>query len=192
MAAQTDSSAPPGIATAKVAILENEIGEVSVDSSVFSGLAGVGAGGAGGGIQLRELFSGCVCCSLAGELVDAVRDLQATVHPEWLIIEATGLAIPESAADLLRKAITDLEGLLTVVLVDAARFSVLEKISPLIGKQPKTADVLLLNKVDLVDEAVRGQVTSRLREINASASILEVVASEPIAQDVLAEMIKGA
>jgi G3E family GTPase len=174
----------------RVAILENEIGQVSVDSATLSELA-VGADGIGKeGFALRELFSGCVCCSLTGEMIDTVRDLQSTVQPQWLIIEATGLAVPENAAAVLREGIADLDGLLTIVLIDAARFMVLEKVSPLVAEQAKTADVLLLNKVDLVSDAAKGQVLAKLRALNNTALILEVVASKPIAVECFEELIE--
>jgi G3E family GTPase len=175
---------------ARVAILENEIGQVSVDSTTLSGLAASSGAASGGGFELRELFSGCVCCSLTGEMIDTVRELQAAVQPEWLIIEATGLAVPENAAAVLREGIADLEGLLIVVLIDAARFMVLEKVSPLVAEQAKTADVLLLNKVDLVSDAVKEQVLAKLRALNVAALILEVVASEPIASERFGELIE--
>jgi G3E family GTPase len=164
---------------AKVAILENEIGKISVDGTTLKAR----------GIEVRELFSGCVCCTLTGELSDTVRSLQEQIAPDWLIIEATGLAYPDKAAAAVRASATGLGRLRVLVLADAARFLALEKISPLVAGQPESADVILLNKVDLVDEAKKTALRARLHSINATAKVLEVVATEPIPTELWQEVL---
>ena len=157
----------------RVAILENEIGEVNIDSSYLTGLTP-------GRFALRELFSGCVCCTLSGELADAVKGLQDAIAPQWLIIETTGLAEPAKAAEKLRRTTSGLGRLLTIVLVDASRFLVLQKIGALVDQQVSGADVLLLNKADLVDAAALADLRARLHDLNPSAPVYETVATRGI------------
>ena len=71
---------------ANIVILENEIGEISVDDKVLKG----------SGYQVKGLFAGCVCCTLAGELPSTVRQIERDIHPDWIIMEATGVAFPYS------------------------------------------------------------------------------------------------
>ncbi|MDR1422643.1 MAG: hypothetical protein LBI64_07260 [Coriobacteriales bacterium] len=173
------SQVTTGAASARVAILENEIGKISVDGAQLKAR----------GIEVRELFSGCVCCTLSGELADTVYELQEALEPDWLIVEATGLAYPDKTAEAVRVRASALERLRIVVLVDAARFLALEKISPLVAGQAACADVLLLNKIDLVDDAKRCAVRARLTELNPKAPIVEIVATEPIGDALWQELL---
>ena len=65
----------------KVAIIENEIGDVGIDDKVIVNQ----------GFSVTNLFAGCACCSLSGELVYNIKTIQKELNPEWLIIEATGI-----------------------------------------------------------------------------------------------------
>ena len=67
-----------------VTIIENEIGEVGVDDKVLKAQ----------GLQVRELFAGCACCTGGADLLADIRTIRDSVGPEWIIIEATGVAYP--------------------------------------------------------------------------------------------------
>ena len=69
---------------ANIVILENEIGEISVDDKVLGAA----------GYEVRGLFAGCVCCTLAGELPSSIRQIERELNPDWLIMEATGVDLP--------------------------------------------------------------------------------------------------
>jgi G3E family GTPase len=163
----------------RVAILENEIGKVSVDGATLRSQ----------GIEVRELFSGCVCCTLTGELASSIMEIEQKLQPHWLIIEATGLAFPDKTAEIVRDYAENLESLKIVVLIDAEHFLVLDSIVPLISGQPKFADLLLLNKVDLVDEQIQQETIDRLREINTDAPLFEIVATESLPDELLQEVL---
>jgi G3E family GTPase len=164
---------------AKVAILENEIGKVSVDGSTLRAQ----------GIEVRDLFAGCVCCTLTGELASALREIETQVMPDWLIVEATGLAYPDRTADLIREYAINLEALRIIVLVDAEHFLILDTIVPLISGQPRFADIVLLNKVDLVEDTTRRETVDRLREINSEAPLFEIVAIEQLPDTLWQEVL---
>lgn len=157
----------------KVAIIENEIGQVGIDGATLSGA----------GVTLRELVSGCICCSLSGELEATVRVLQWQLNPEWLLVEATGLAYPDKTVENVRKGAAHLSSLKLIVLVDAARFRALKTVSPLINAQIIPADLLILNKVDLASDTELDFVRGQLRALNPNAQILEVSALEPLTDD---------
>ena len=72
----------------KAAIIENETGKVNLDVLEFSN------------IQVRPLTSGCVCCTLKGNMVAAVKELLRTVDPDYIIIEATGAADLQSIREI--------------------------------------------------------------------------------------------
>ena len=79
----------------KVAIIENEVGDVGIDDKVL----------VNEGFSVKNLFAGCACCSLAGELVYSIRMIQKELNPEWLIIEATGIAHPGSMRETIKKGL---------------------------------------------------------------------------------------
>jgi G3E family GTPase len=70
----------------RLAIVMNEFGEIAIDSKIIGGK----------NVQMAELGGGCVCCSLLGEFDAAVHEIIATVAPEWIVVETTGVAEPDA------------------------------------------------------------------------------------------------
>jgi G3E family GTPase len=66
-------------------ILENEVGEVGIDDAFLRS----------GGFKVDNLFSGCACCTVSGELVTAASRVRKEYDPDWLILETTGVAYPK-------------------------------------------------------------------------------------------------
>lgn len=127
----------------KTVILENEIGEVGVDDRVLSGA----------GYDVRGIFAGCVCCTMSGELTLTVQAILRDIGPEWIIMEATGMAFPQN----VKENLSDTLGIDARIccLVDAKRWPrLLKPMAHLLPLQLKEADVVLINKIDLVDESV--------------------------------------
>ncbi len=152
-----------------VMIIENEIGEVGVDDKVLKAQ----------GLQVKELFAGCACCTGGADLLADIRTIRDTVKPEWIIIEATGVAYPlqikESVEACFRIPVKIL------ALADAKRWKRLHAyMAQLIEGQVDTADCILLNKVDLVTEAEADAIVEELRSYNASAAIHKVIANKPM------------
>lgn len=160
---------------AKLVIVENEVGKVSVDSETLGGF----------NLEYRELVSGCVCCSIAGEYEESLQEIEREMNPEWIIVEATGLAYPDRLIDSTKKAARNLNRLRVLVLVDAARFLTLQKVSPIIAGQIQFADFILLNKIDLVDDEKRAEVQQCLKELNQKAEIIELVATSSIKKETM-------
>lgn len=70
--------------------------------------------------MVTDIFSGCVCCSLNSDLISGIQEVTATTNPQWIIIEATGVAFPGKIAESLRKSL-GLESWI-VTLIDAKRW----------------------------------------------------------------------
>lgn len=147
----------------KTAVIVNEFGEVGIDGEILRGRD----------IDVIELNSGCMCCTLRGSLSLGIDELRAK-GVERVIVEATGVAQPaelvETLADAAQSGI-DVGPLVTVV--DAHKF---EKLASMLGDfyvdQIENADVLILNKIDLVT-ADQLEATSReLRSLNADADLV--------------------
>jgi G3E family GTPase len=149
----------------RLAIVMNEFGELAIDSQVLSGK----------NILMAELAGGCVCCSLVGEFEAAIKEIVETVHPEEIVIETTGVAEPDALVGDIQEnlPIVILDAVVTVVDADAmVRY-------PAIGHtgrvQIRMADLILLNKVDLVPEDIPGKLRNTLRDLNPAALIFESV-----------------
>ena len=76
----------------KVAILENEAGEIGVDGAVLKNR----------GLDAVELTNGCICCTLTGTLQSTMRNIERDIDPDILIIEPTGLALPHKVAEMVK------------------------------------------------------------------------------------------
>lgn len=149
----------------KIAVLMNEFGEVGIDSTVIKGKD----------IDMIELSGGCVCCSLTGEFEAAIREIRVKVKPELIVIETTGVAEPDAiVGDILE----NIEGVRLDAIVTIADADSLVRF-PSIGHtgrvQIEMADVLLLNKTDLVSPEQKEEVKNKLSELNSNALILEAV-----------------
>ncbi len=156
-----------GSADRRMALLINEFGELAIDSRVVEGK----------NVRIAELLGGCVCCSLAGEFEAAIAEIIDSAHPDEIVVETTGIAEPDALiGDLENIPGVRLDAAVTVVDADAtARF-------PSIGHtgriQIETADLILLNKIDLLARERIGPVRQIVREINPSAPIFETIRCE--------------
>jgi G3E family GTPase len=152
----------------RLAILMNEFGEIAIDSRVI----------AGKNVQMIELAGGCVCCSLTGELEAAVQEIIDAVHPELIVLEATGVA----EADALVYEIEDniplvrLDGV--VAIVDAYASIKFPRMGYTTRTQLESADILLINKIDLVNADELKQVEEQVRQHNGRATVFKAVRCE--------------
>ena len=147
---------------AKIAIVMNEFGEITIDAKVIQGE----------NVRIAELGGGCVCCSLLGEFEAAVTEIIKKVAPEMIIVETTGLAEPEALVFNIQEALPQcrLDGVVSVIDADMLiRFPELGHTTRL---QIEGADMLLLNKLDLVDTNQVEPLQGKLREINPNAAII--------------------
>jgi G3E family GTPase len=163
----------------RLGVLVNDFGAINIDQRLVDVMAG----------ESMSLTNGCVCCSMRGNLVTTVLDLlRRPDPPEALLIEASGIADPASIAAAFRTAAlrpnTRIDGIVTVVDAENARNPRLDR--ELIAEQIRTADIVLLNKSDLVDESVHGDLIAWIRSIAATARIVPTVQA-----DVPVEIIMG-
>lgn len=168
----------------ETAVLINEYGEVALDHLLVREVQE--------GVML--LSSGCICCTVQGELVDTLRELylgriQGEV-PDFarLVIETTGLADPVPivaalARDPMFKSWYRLEGIVTTV--DAALGSSQLDQNDEAVKQAAVADRLLLTKCDLADDDQILAIKSRLHDLNPGAEVIEVARGEVDPQSIL-------
>ena len=152
----------------KTAVLVNEFGEIGIDNDLVDTT----------GEDMVELSNGCICCSINGELMEAVERIMERPDPlDYIVVETTGLADPLPVAmTFLGSELRDQTRLDSIItLIDAENFddSVLETE---VGRaQVIYGDILLLNKCDLVSEERLETVEQQLRAVKNDARILRSV-----------------
>ncbi|GAN68760.1 CobW family GTP-binding protein [Acetobacter orleanensis] len=149
----------------KYAVVINEFGELGVDNDLV----------VDADEEVFEMNNGCICCTVRGDLIRILGSLMKRRNKfDGIIIETTGLADPAPVAQTFFadedvRSKTRLDAVVTVV--DALNFLQTLKESPEAYQQIAFADVIILNKTDLVDDAQLKAVEDAIRKINAFAPI---------------------
>lgn len=152
----------------RIAVLVNDFGSVNIDAALIENREG----------DVVSLENGCICCSLADGLVAAVvRLIQRDLPPEHILIETSGVSDPIEVAGTFSdpdlQPYAPLEGIVTVV--DAELAPTLDgEMSALAKRQVVAADIAILNKIDLVDEAGKQRARDWVNEQSSNVRMLEV------------------
>ena len=172
----------------RIAVIENEFGEVGIDDSLVKQRYSTTE-------DIFEMNNGCICCTVRGDLIRILSKLfRMKAKLDGIVIETTGLADPGPVAqtffmDESMKEFARLDGIVT--LVDAKHIEQHldeekpEGVENESVQQVAFADRLLLNKLDLVEEADLARVEERLREVNRYAPIVRCQNSEVAMDKVL-------
>lgn len=155
----------------KTAVLVNEFGEIGIDNELIVTTDD----------NMVELSNGCVCCTINEDLVNAVyKILERPDKIDYLVVETTGVADPLPVAlTFLGTELRDMTRLDSIVtMVDCANFSLDLFNSEAAYSQIAYGDVIVLNKIDLVDEADVDRLEIRIREIKEGARILRTEKSQ--------------
>ena len=156
----------------RFAIIENEFGEVGVDERILSEKADE---------EVIEVMNGCICCTVRGDLVVALKKLYTKISQfDAVLIETTGLADPAPVAQTFFvddeiQALFRLDGIITVTdskhILARIDDEKPEGVENEAAEQVAFADRILLNKTDLVEPAELDAIEERLKKLNPTASI---------------------
>jgi G3E family GTPase len=151
----------------KVAIIVNEVGEVGVDGAVIDSF----------GLKSVEITEGCICCSLSGSLQNTLRAITREFKPDIIMIEPTGIALPSIVAKLVRMAMIGEDRMITICLIDAYRaLKLFNEANLFVSRQIAGADIVAVNKMDLVSEDVSKKVAKILEEMSPQSEIVYISA----------------
>ncbi|APR77641.1 Putative metal chaperone, involved in Zn homeostasis [Minicystis rosea] len=149
----------------RIAVIENEFGEIGIDNELVVGTDE----------EIFEMNNGCICCTVRGDLIRILGNLMRRKDRfDYILVETTGLADPAPViqtffVDEEVKTQTALDGLVTVV--DARHLLLHLDDSTECQEQVAFADVILLNKTDLVTPAELDEVEARIRALNRFATV---------------------
>ena len=146
-----------------VAVIQNEIGEVGLDGKLLDQ-----------DYAVTEIDEGCICCSLVGNLKSAIHGILSEFQPDYIILETTGLANPANLLDELGEVQELIRFDSVTTIVDALNIEESIENYSVAVNQVRVADVILLNKKDMITEQRYHEVSAMLREVNPSAPLVPV------------------
>ena len=154
----------------RVAVLVNDFGDIDIDGALITSADD----------DVISLANGCVCCSLADGLLEAfavVRERAADL--DRVVVEASGVADPASIVRFGKAAGFSVGRVVVVVDAETVRRRATDRyVGDTVVRQIETADVCVVNKVDLVDAAETGRVRDWLAETAPGADVIETVRCE--------------
>jgi G3E family GTPase len=167
----------------KVVVIVNDFGTVGIDGSLMTKY----------GLEVMELASGCVCCTLGPDLLQTVMDIEEKLGPDMIVVEPTGVADPQAIIKVLEQYKRGQPLLIrSAVVVDASRFDVILKaLERPMTAQVRAANIIMLNKMDTVSEAELGRMVEVLRTINADVPIIPISAVQGTNVDRFVETVIG-
>jgi G3E family GTPase len=155
----------------RVAVMVNDFGAVNIDSELVVSVDGDDA-------DMVSLSNGCICCTIRGDLLRAMIDLlRRTETPEYIIIETSGVSDPAGVASTFMmpdlKPFVRLDSILTVIDAEQGGDALQGDHYFLAMSQVGVADIVVINKADLVDGVQLQEIKTWVREIVPRARILE-------------------
>jgi len=153
------------IAGEQVVLIENEFGEIGIDGGFLKDA----------GIEIREMNSGCICCSLVGDFGKSLVEVLIKYQPERVIIEPSGVGKLSDVMNAVRDVAKNLDVKLNsaVTIVDAAKCKMyMKNFGEFFNNQVENAGTIVLSRTDVADAKKVQQDVELLREHNTTASIM--------------------
>ena len=148
----------------KLVLIENEFGEIGIDGGFLQDA----------GINIREMNSGCICCSLVGDFGKALTQVIADYHPDRIVIEPSGVGKLSDVIGAVNKVTGgDVTLGYTVAVVDAGKVKSYSKnFGEFYNNQVQTASTIILSRTDAIPQDKLDKAVELLRELNPQATIV--------------------
>ena len=148
----------------KLVLIENEFGEIGIDGGFLQD----------SGINITEMNSGCICCSLVGDFGKALKKVIAEYHPDRILIEPSGVGKLSDVIAAVSKVTNDEVTLgYTVAVADAGKVKVyMKNFGEFYNNQIETASTIILSRTDSIPQSKLDTAVAMLREHNAVATIV--------------------
>ena len=149
----------------QVVLIENEFGEIGIDGGFLKEA----------GIEIREMNSGCICCSLVGDFGASLKEVISKYHPDRILIEPSGVG---KLSDVIKavQGVAEETGLVLnsyTTVVDAKKCKMyMRNFGEFFNNQVEYAGAIIMSRTDIVDEAKAQAAMELLREINPKATII--------------------
>ncbi|MBW2612848.1 MAG: GTP-binding protein [Deltaproteobacteria bacterium] len=145
-------------------VIVNDFGKVGIDGMLLQGY----------GPEVIELASGCICCTLAIDLIQTLKQVRKRLKPNRIIIESSGISDPEGILSALKApeliGTMSLNKIITVLSADA--WEAREVFGDVFFSQLQKADLILLNKIDLLDDGAVPVVLQEIHDVIPNAGVV--------------------
>lgn len=162
----------------KVAIIENEFGDINIDGDRLEEA----------GVEITSIASGCICCTLSGDFQEAIVELIKEYSPDRIVIEPTGVGMLSDIIMAVNKTkeTEDVELNMAMTIVDVLEFEdYIDVFGRFFSDQIENADVIALSKAQLTDENTVNDVINSVREMNPNANLIATSWDELKASEIL-------
>ena len=149
----------------QVVLIENEFGEIGIDSGFLREA----------GVEIREMNSGCICCSLVGDFGASLKEVIETYHPDRILIEPSGVGKLSDVKRAVENVKTDADVVLNsaTTVVDVKKCKMyLKNFGEFYKNQVESAGAIILSRTDIADEDKVEQAVARIRALNPDAPII--------------------
>ena len=149
----------------QVVLIENEFGEIGIDGGFLKEA----------GIEIREMNSGCICCSLVGDFGQALAEVENKWHPDRILIEPSGVGKLSDVIKAVQNAGENTNLVLNsyTTVVDAKKCKMyMRNFGEFFNNQVQYAGAIIMSRTDIVDQAKAEEVMQMLRTINPKAAII--------------------
>ena len=150
----------------KLVLIENEFGEISIDGGFLKD----------SGVQISEMSSGCICCSLVGDFNKALKDVQNQFHPDRILIEPSGVGKLSDVIVAVENTVKDVPDMKLnsfVTVADATKVKVyMKNFGEFYNNQIESAGTIILSRTQRLSQEKLEAAVALLREKNPNAAIL--------------------
>ncbi len=147
----------------KLVIIENEFGEIGIDGGFLKE----------SGIQITEMNSGCICCSLVGDFGNALKDVLEKYSPDRVIIEPSGVGKLSDVIKAVKNIGDDVKINSTATVVDASKCKMyMKNYGEFYNNQIESAGTIILSRTQNVSEEKLAKVLTMIKEKNDEASVI--------------------
>ena len=150
----------------KLVLIENEFGEISIDGGFLKD----------SGVQISEMSSGCICCSLVGDFNKALKDVHEQFHPDRILIEPSGVGKLSDVIVAVENTVKDVPDMKLnsfVTVADATKVKIyMKNFGEFYNNQIETASTIILSRTDSIPQSKLDAAVAMLREHNSVATIV--------------------
>ncbi len=166
-----------------VVLIENEFGEIGIDGGFLKEA----------GIEIREMNSGCICCSLVGDFATSLKEVVETYHPDRIIIEPSGVGklsdVEKAVLDV--KDELELEVAFKVAVLDVTKCKMYSKnFGEFYKNQIENANTIIFSRTDIAKESKTEEALAIVKEINDRAAVITTPVTELSTESLVAAFEK--
>ena len=147
----------------KIVLIENEFGEIGIDGGFLKE----------SGIEIKEINSGCICCSLVGDFASSITEIIEKFNPERIIVEPSGVGKLSDIINAIKEIEADVKLNILATVVDGAKAKVyLKNFGEFFINQVDAANTIIINKVDKLSDEKLLEVVNLIKDKNDHANII--------------------